>query len=110
MSDLRDVQAFAAHFTADEPGLDVLVNNAGVLPLERAVSADGNELALATNVLGPFLLTNLLISLLTQSAPARVINVSSGGMYTQRLRVADLQSTGKAFDGRRCTRGPSAGR
>ena len=39
-----DVRAFAARFTADEPRLDVLVNNAGVLPAERPVSADGNEL------------------------------------------------------------------
>ena len=93
------MRAFAARFTADEPRLDVLVNNAGVLPPERAVTADGNELALATNVLGPFLLTNLLIPLLTASAPARVINVSSGGMYTQRLHVEDLQSTGEKFDG-----------
>jgi dehydrogenase/reductase SDR family member 12 len=107
VSDLRDVRAFAARFPADEPRLDVLVNNAGVLPAERALSADGNELALATNVLGPFLLTNLLIPLLTASAPARVINVSSGGMYTQRLHgmytqrlhVEDLQSTGERFDG-----------
>ena len=99
VSDLRDVRAFAARFTADEPRLDVLVNNAGVLPPERALSADGNELALATNVLGPFLLTNLLIPLLMESAPARVIIVSSGGMYTQGLDVEDLQSTGEKFDG-----------
>ena len=50
-------------------------------------------------MLGPFLLTNLLIPLLMESAPARVINVSSGGMYTQRLHVEDLQSTGEKFDG-----------
>ncbi|MCD6726130.1 MAG: SDR family NAD(P)-dependent oxidoreductase [Solirubrobacteraceae bacterium] len=99
VSDLRDVRAFAARFAADEPRLDVLVNNAGVLPRERMPSADGNELALATNVLGPFLLTNLLIPLLAESAPARIITVSSGGMYTQRLHVDDLQSTGEEFDG-----------
>jgi NAD(P)-dependent dehydrogenase (short-subunit alcohol dehydrogenase family) len=52
--DLRDVRAFAARFTADGPRLDVLVNNAGVLSTERAVSADGNDLALATDVLGSF--------------------------------------------------------
>ena len=99
VSDLHDVRAFAARFTADAQRIDVLVNNAGVLPPQRAVSADGNELALATNVLGPFLLTNLLIPLLVASSPSRVINVSSGGMYTQRLHVADLQSTSGKFDG-----------
>lgn len=99
LSDLEDVRAFAARFAAEEPRLDVLVNNAGVLPSERVVTTDGNELTLATNVLGPFLLTNLLIPLLTASAPARIVNVSSGGMYTQRLHVEDLQSTREAFDG-----------
>ncbi len=99
VSDLRDVRAFAARFTADAPRLDVLVNNAGMLPPERTLSADGNELALATNVLGPFLLTNLLIPLLAASSPSRVISVSSGGMYTQRLHVEDLQSTDAKFDG-----------
>lgn len=99
LSDLRDVRAFAARFAAGEPRLDVLVNNAGVLPAERTLSADGNELTLATNVLGPFLLTNLLIPLLAESAPARIVNVSSGGMYTQRLHLEDLQSTAEKFDG-----------
>jgi NAD(P)-dependent dehydrogenase (short-subunit alcohol dehydrogenase family) len=65
----------------------------------RRVSADGIELTLATNVVGPFLLTNMLISLLEESAPARIINVSSGGMYTQKLRVDDLQSECERFDG-----------
>ena len=99
VSDLGDVRGFAARFAAEEPRLDVLVNNAGVLPAERTVSADGNELTLATNVLGPFLLTNLLIPLLTASAPARIVNVSSGGMYTERLHVEDLQSTRETFHG-----------
>jgi NAD(P)-dependent dehydrogenase (short-subunit alcohol dehydrogenase family) len=99
LSDLDDVRAFAARFAAEEPRLDVLVNNAGVLPAERALSADGNELTLATNVLGPFLLTNLLLGLLTASAPARIVNVSSGGMYTQRLHVEDLQTEREEYDG-----------
>ena len=99
MSDLGDVRAFAERFTADEPRLDVLVNNAGVMPPERTLSADGNELALATNVLGPFLLTNLLLPLMKESAPARIVNVSSGGMYTQRLNVDDLQTEHEEYDG-----------
>ena len=99
VSDLGDVRACATRFAADEPRLDVLVNNAGVLPSERTVTSEGNELGLATNVLGPFLLTNLLLPLLEASAPARVVNVSSGGMYTQRLDVEDLQSTGDEFNG-----------
>ena len=77
----------------------MLVNNTRVMTEARSVSADGIELTLATNVVGPFLLTNLLIPLLRDSAPARIINVSSGGMYTQKLRVDDLQSERGQFDG-----------
>lgn len=99
LSDLSAVRAFADAFAAREPRLDVLVNNAGVLLPERRESVDGIELTLATNVLGPFLLTNLLTGLLERSAPARIISVSSGGMYTQRIDVDDLQTERRAYDG-----------
>ncbi len=99
LSALESVRQFAGRFRDQASRLDVLVNNAGVMTEARGVSADGIELTLATNVVGPFLLTNLLIPLLQDSAPARIINVSSGGMYTQKLRVDDLQSQRGEFDG-----------
>ncbi len=99
LSDLGSVREFAGRFAAEAGRLDVLVNNAGVLTRERRISSDGIELTFATNVLGPFLLTRLLLALLQRSAPSRVINVSSGGMYTQRIRVDDLQSERGGFDG-----------
>ncbi len=99
LSALASVRQFAGRFRDQASRLDVLVNNAGVMTDARAVSADGIELTFATNVVGPFLLTNLLIPLLRESAPARIINVSSGGMYTQKLRVDDLQSEREEFDG-----------
>ena len=99
LSDLKAVRKFAERFSGDVPRLDVLINNAGALLGERTLSVDGIELTFATNVLGPFLLTNLLIPLLEKSAPARIVNVSSGGMYTQRIHVEDLQSAHGQFDG-----------
>jgi dehydrogenase/reductase SDR family member 12 len=99
LSELASVRQFAKRFQHQASRLDVLVNNAGVMTERREVSADGIELTFATNVVGPFLLTNLLIPLLRDSAPARIINVSSGGMYTQKLRVDDLQSERGQFDG-----------
>jgi len=99
LSELESVRQFAEHFRDQASRLDVLVNNAGVMTEAREVSADGIELTFATNVVGPFLLTNLLMPLLEKSAPARIINVSSGGMYTQKLRVDDLQSELGEFDG-----------
>jgi NAD(P)-dependent dehydrogenase (short-subunit alcohol dehydrogenase family) len=99
LSSLAAVRRFAGRFLEQEERLDVLINNAGVLLPERQLSVDGFELSFATNVLGPFLLTNLLTPLLSRRAPARVIFVSSGGMYTQKLNVDDLQSEQGEFNG-----------
>jgi dehydrogenase/reductase SDR family protein 12 len=92
VSSLDEMRAFAAAFAAAHEGLDVLINNAGVMPDERTRSAEGHELMFATHVLAPFALTWLFSDLLKASAPARVINVSSGGMYGQRLPADDLES------------------
>jgi dehydrogenase/reductase SDR family member 12 len=99
LSDLEAVRLLAERFSAQTPRLDVLVNNAGAMAGERTLSVDGIELTFATNVLGPFLLTNLLVPLLEQSKPARIVNVSSGGMYTQRIHPDDLQMAHEDFDG-----------
>ncbi|XP_059701502.1 retinol dehydrogenase 13-like isoform X1 [Haemorhous mexicanus] len=74
---LASVRAFAAAVLREEPRLDVLVNNAGVTGLPFTITSEGLEQTFATNYLGPFLLTNLLLDLLKTSAPARVVNVSS---------------------------------
>ncbi len=99
LGDLRSVRSFATGFAAAEEPLDVLVNNAGVLCAERTLSPDGIELTFATNVLGPFLLTNLLVPALARSGSGRIVNVSSGGMYAQRLHTGDLQMEHEQFDG-----------
>ena len=99
LGDLGSVRAFAEGLLAGGRSIDVLVNNAGVLLSERTLSPDGIELTFATNVLGPFLLSNLLIPRLARSDSGRIINVSSGGMYTQRLHVDDLEMENEDFDG-----------
>jgi dehydrogenase/reductase SDR family protein 12 len=99
LAELASVRRCAAAIAESAPALSVLVNNAGVLTAARELSADGIELTFATNVVGPFLLTNLLVPVLAAAAPARVINVSSGGMYAQRLRVDDLEMERGEFDG-----------
>lgn len=92
ISSLHELRAFVERFVSQESRLDVLVNNAGVMPDARTRSADGCELMFATHVLAPFALTAMLSELLARSAPARVINVSSGGMYDQSVPAGDLQS------------------
>ena len=84
VSDLDDVRRFVEEL--DVPHLDVLVHNAGSMPPHRTESAQGHELTMALHVLGPVLMTELLRPRL---ADARVIMVTSGGMYSQRLRDDD---------------------
>ncbi len=82
-----------------ETPVDVLVNNAGVLPDRRLETEDGWELTWATNVAGPFLLTSKLLPNLLGASGARVVNVSSGGMYSQQLDLRDIHWRNKSFDG-----------
>jgi dehydrogenase/reductase SDR family member 12 len=89
VSDLDAVRAFAADLTSRVSTLDVLIHNAGVLPATRTETGDGHEVTLATHVLGPVLLTERLLPILTKSSDPRVILMSSGGMYTQSLPTAD---------------------
>ena len=93
LASLDSIRAFATRFS---PGrLDVLINNAGVMTGKRLETPDGFEWTFAVNHLGPFLLTNLLTDLLTASAPARVITVSSENYRRAKdgLDFDDLQST-----------------
>lgn len=89
VSSLADVRSVAAELRSGLPRLDALIHNAGMLPAERSETAEGHEIALATHVLGPILLTEELSGLLAASPDPRVVFVSSGGMYTQRLPVDD---------------------
>lgn len=98
MADLRSVAAGAARI-ADGGPVDVLIHNAGLLPAERIETADRLELTFATHVAGPFLLTARLRPALERSRDARVVWVSSGGMYTRRLNVDDPQWTARPYDG-----------
>ncbi|KAF5893978.1 retinol dehydrogenase 12-like, partial [Clarias magur] len=76
-SSLESVRKFAAQILEEEKELHILVNNAGASGLPKGITADGLEVSFATNHIGPFLLTSLLLDLLKKSAPARIVNVSS---------------------------------
>jgi NAD(P)-dependent dehydrogenase (short-subunit alcohol dehydrogenase family) len=91
MGDLDAVRAAAADVLARHDRLDVLVHNAGALTADRRTAPSGLELVVASQVVGPFLFTALLLDRLRRSAPGRVITMSSGGMYASPLRVSDLQ-------------------
>jgi dehydrogenase/reductase SDR family protein 12 len=91
VSSMDSVRAFAAGFLAKHDSADVLVHNAGLMPPKRDETIEGYELTFATHVLGPFLLTSLLTPALRESGDGRVIFVSSGGMYAQKLYDEDPQ-------------------
>lgn len=98
VSSLASVREFATAFVAGEEELDVLINNAGVMPPERRHTDEGFELTFATNVLGPFLLTELLLARLRESENGRVVMMSSGGMYSSGFRLDDPQLEGRDYD------------
>ncbi len=92
LADLRSIGRAAADFGARWDRLDVLAHAAGILCWNRQMSADGYELTFAVNVLGPALLTRLMLPLLERSAPAR-ITAACGGLATlahARLDLDDL--------------------
>ena len=101
MGSLRSVRAAVAQVLTTESRLDVLVDNAGAIFAERTEGPDGIEATLATLVVGPFVLTAGLLPLLRRTAGSRVVAVTSGGMYTQRLHLDDLQGTSEPFSGPR---------
>jgi len=93
LADLASVKAFAEDFlAAGHPGLDLLVNNAGVMAPPRRQTKDGFELQFATNVLGHFALTAHLIGAMEGRPDARVVTVSSNAHKMGRINFEDLQS------------------
>jgi len=93
LSRMDQVRTAAAEVDQRLERLDVLVNNAGVMARHRESTPEGLDLALATNHLGPFLLTNELLPLLRESAPSRIVNVASEAHKFGKLRLDDLQAT-----------------
>jgi NAD(P)-dependent dehydrogenase (short-subunit alcohol dehydrogenase family) len=91
LSDQKQIRQLAQDFKAKHDRLHVLVNNAGAIIMERRLTVDGLEATFATNHLGYFLLTTLLLDVLKASAPARVVNVSSAAHRRGKLDFDDLQ-------------------
>jgi NAD(P)-dependent dehydrogenase (short-subunit alcohol dehydrogenase family) len=77
LSSLGEVRGLAEQILSEHDRLDVLINNAGVISQVRKESEDGHELTFIVNYLSHFLLTSLLLLLLKDSAPSRVVNVAS---------------------------------
>jgi NAD(P)-dependent dehydrogenase (short-subunit alcohol dehydrogenase family) len=101
MASLESIRAAAGAITASETRLDVVVDNAGAISAERTTSGDGFEMSMALMAIGPFAFVSALLPLLRRSDDARVIAVTSGGMYAQTLDVEDLDGNDIDYNGPR---------
>jgi dehydrogenase/reductase SDR family member 12 len=99
IGELDQVRALADQLSAAHPNIDVLVHNAGALAARRSVNSAGIEKTVASQVLGPFLLTTLLLPALSQGRTSRVLTMASGGMYAAPLSVEQLQMTEAGYRG-----------
>ncbi|XP_062064981.1 retinol dehydrogenase 14 isoform X1 [Lepus europaeus] len=100
LASLRSVRAFCREVLQEEPRLDVLINNAGIFQCPYTKTEDGFEMQFGVNHLGHFLLTNLLLGLLKNSAPSRIVVVSSKLYKYGDINFEDLnseQSYNKSF-------------
>ncbi|HEX9940253.1 MAG TPA: SDR family oxidoreductase [Longimicrobium sp.] len=99
LSRQADVRRAADEILATYPRVDVLVNNAAVHSWRRTLTVDGIETQWAVNHLAPFLLASLLLPRLLESAPARVVTVSSNAHRSADLRWDDLEMKGRLYRG-----------
>jgi retinol dehydrogenase 14 len=100
LSSQSEVRRLADEVLQRLPRMDVLVNNVGGYWNSRRVTADGLEHTFALNHLAPFLLTNLLLERLKESAPARVVTVASHAQAMGRIEFDDLQGE-RSYSGAR---------
>lgn len=98
VADPASVAEFCADLLGRVDRLDVLVHNAGAMPSQRTESPDGHEMTMSLHVLGPLRMTEALLPALG-GHDARVVLVTSGGMYTQRLPVQDPDYTRGGYRG-----------
>ena len=91
LSSQESIRQLAENFQQHYQQLHVLINNAGGVNLSRRETVDGLEMTFAVNYLAPFLLTNLLLDKLKASAPARIVNVSSGSHQSGYIKMDDLE-------------------
>ncbi len=101
MSSLDDVRSAAAAIRGAHTQIDLLIDNAGSIYPQRTTSPDGIEASMALMAVGPFALVAELQPLLRASGDARVIAVTSGGMYTQAIDVDDLDGEAVEYNGPR---------
>jgi NAD(P)-dependent dehydrogenase (short-subunit alcohol dehydrogenase family) len=91
LSSFDSIRSFAAVIEKDFSIVDVLINNAGVMPFNEEYTKDGFEMQFGVNYLGHFLLTHLLLPVLAKAPKARIIHVSSLGHFVGRINFDNFR-------------------
>jgi NAD(P)-dependent dehydrogenase (short-subunit alcohol dehydrogenase family) len=97
LASLESVRAFAGRLRSEHDGIDLLINNAGVMATPRRRTADGFELQFGTNHLGHFALTGLVMDMLEERDDARVVTLSSGAHRFGRIAFGNLGGDRRYF-------------
>ncbi|XP_054913921.1 retinol dehydrogenase 13-like [Poeciliopsis prolifica] len=98
LASMSSIREFAERINQEEKSVDILINNAGVMRCPEGKTEDGFDMQLGVNHLGHFLLTNLLLEKLRDSAPSRVINLASLAHIVGKIDFDDLNWERKKFD------------
>ncbi|XP_069360458.1 retinol dehydrogenase 13-like [Maniola hyperantus] len=95
LASLKSIRSFAAYTINTQDRLDILINNAGAIGLPDRLTEDGLNLTMQVNYFGAFLLTYLLLPLLKNSAPSRIINSSASSMYVGHIDFDHWNDVGR---------------
>ena len=93
-----EVHEFVNNFRKQNNGLDILINNAAIIPNKKTITKEGNEMQFAVNYIAPYLLSRLLLDLLKNNAPSRIINTSSTAHTGGNLNVNDFQKLNEKYN------------
>lgn len=92
-----DIHEFVDNFKKQNDGLDILINNAGIIPKNRIITSEGIETQFAVNYIAPYLLSRLLIDLLKKNSPSRIVHTSSTAHMSGNLNVNDFQGLDEKY-------------
>ena len=93
-----EVHEFVNNFRKQNNGLDILINNAAIIPNKKTITKEGNEMQFAVNYIAPYLLSRLLLDLLKNNTPSRIINTSSTAHTGGNLNVNDFQKLNEKYN------------
>ena len=93
-----EIHEFVNNFKKQNNGLDILINNAAIIPNKKTITKEGNEMQFAVKYIAPYLLSRLLLNLLKNNTPSRIVNTSSTAHTGGNLNVTDFQKLNEKYN------------